>query len=44
MIAIMFDDLEPFLQDLARRELAFDPDEAVFRQGDPVLQLFFNSL
>lgn len=41
MIAIMFDDLEPFLQDLARRELAYAADEAVFRQGDPVRQLFF---
>jgi len=41
MIAIMFDDLEPFLQDLARRELDFDPNEVVFRQGDLVRQLFF---
>lgn len=41
MIAIMFDDLEPFLQDFARRELAFEPDEAVFRQGDKVRQMFF---
>jgi CRP/FNR family transcriptional regulator, dissimilatory nitrate respiration regulator len=41
MIAIMFDDLEPLLQDLAGRELAVDQDELVFRQGDPVRQLFF---
>jgi len=43
MIAIMFEDLEPFLRDLARRELTFVPGETIFLQGDPVRYIFFIS-
>jgi CRP-like cAMP-binding protein len=41
MIIIMFQDLDPFLKDLKRRQLAFEPGETVFRQDDPVRQVFF---
>lgn len=41
MIAIMSDDLEPLLRGLPGRELALAPNEAVFRQGDAVRQMFF---
>ena len=41
MIAIMFDDLAPFLHDLKKRELAVAARDTVFRQGDAVRQMFF---
>jgi CRP-like cAMP-binding protein len=41
MIAIMFEDLEPFLRGLARRQRALAPGETVFLQGDPVRHVFF---
>lgn len=41
MIAIMFEDLEPFLSNLTRRELTLTPGEKVFFQGDPVRYVFF---
>lgn len=41
MIAIMSDDLERRLHDLPGRELALEPEQAVFRLGDPVRQMFF---
>lgn len=41
MITIMFQDLDPLLQNLERRQLAFHPGATVFRQGDPVRHVFF---
>lgn len=41
MIAIMLEDLDPFLRELTRREFTFKPGETVFFQGDPVRQIFF---
>jgi CRP/FNR family transcriptional regulator, dissimilatory nitrate respiration regulator len=41
MINIMFEDLEPLLTSIVRRELAFNSGQTVFHQGDPVRQVFF---
>jgi CRP-like cAMP-binding protein len=41
MISIMFEELEPLLSGLARREHDFEAGQTVFRQGDPVRQVFF---
>lgn len=37
----MFEDLEPFLRDIARRELTLASGETAFFQGDPVRYVFF---
>lgn len=41
MIPIMFEDLEPRLVGVPRQDFAFQPGQAVFRQGDPVRRLYF---
>lgn len=41
MIAIMFEDLEPLLADLARRHLVVERGQTIFLQGDPVRYLYF---
>ena len=41
MIAVMFEDLEPLLGGIPRRQLAFEPGEIVFHQGDAVRQVYF---
>ena len=41
MISIMFEELEPLLQGVGRRTIAFEPGESVFHQGDPVRQVYF---
>lgn len=40
MIAIMFEELQPILDCVARRELSFAPGQTVFHQGNPVRQVF----
>lgn len=41
MIAIMFEDLEPLLADLVRRDLMVERGQTIFLQGDPVRYLYF---
>jgi CRP/FNR family transcriptional regulator, dissimilatory nitrate respiration regulator len=41
MIAIMFDEMAPFLDALSQREFAFEPGSAVFHLGDDVKLIHF---
>jgi len=41
MIAVMFEDLDSFLRDLARRKVTLTPGETVFLQGDLVRHIYF---
>jgi len=43
MIAIMFEDLAPLLGGLAGRDLALESGRTLFRQDDPVREVFFVS-
>ncbi len=41
MIAIMFEELEPFLSGVTRRVVAVEPGQTVFHRGDQVRRVFF---
>jgi len=41
MISIMFEEMEPLFDRVARHELAFKAGQTLFHPGDPVRQVFF---